>query len=184
MGKIINQENINSEEIINNIKHGKIFIYPTDTIYGLGCDATNKNAVAKLKEIKKREKHKPLSIIAPSIHWIKENCIIPKSLHIGKYLPGPYTLILKKKDSDFLHHVSNTDSLGIRIPNNQLTKIIQQSRMPFITTSVNISGEPPTINIETINQGIKDKVDIIIKSNKTLSGTPSTLIVNDKEIKR
>ena len=172
-----------TKQIIQNIKQGKIFIYPTDTIYGIGCEATNIKSTNKIKQIKKRDKDKPLSIIVPSITWIKQNCIIPKELTISKYLPGPYTLILKKKNPNYLNHISSTDSLGIRIPKNPFTKIIQKSKLPFITTSVNISTQPPLTNPENLNLQIKNKVDIIIDKG-TLSGKPSTLIINGKEIKR
>tara|TARA_Y100000310_G_C20305285_1_gene633659 strand:+ start:61 stop:585 length:525 start_codon:yes stop_codon:yes gene_type:complete len=170
-------------EIIKKIKQGKIFIYPTDTIYGLGCDATNEKAVEKIKKIKARDRDKPISIIAPSINWIKQNCIINKNLKLEKYLPGPYTLILKKKNKEFLSHVSNTDSLGIRIPDLDFTKEIQKSSLPFITTSVNLSGEPPETKIIEISPDILEKVDEIIDYGE-LNGNPSTLIIDGKEVKR
>jgi L-threonylcarbamoyladenylate synthase len=176
---------MNQRELTSNIKEGKIFIYPTDTIYGMGCDATNKKAVDKIREIKQRD-NKPFSIIAPSIDWIKENCFIDKGLNIKKYLPGPYTIILKKKHRSFLSWVSDTNYLGVRIPDNGFCKKIQKTKIPFITTSVNLSGESFAKSINEIKQEIKNKVDFIIKSeNKSkLSGIPSTLIINGKEIKR
>ena len=172
---------MNQKELTNKIKQGKILIYPTDTIYGIGCDATNKQAVKKIKKIKSRDKDKPLSIIAPSINWIKENCIVKADLN--KYLPGSYTLILKKKNPDFLKWVSNTDSLGIRIPDSEFTKMIQKSKLPFITTSVNLKGEKPVISISDIKQEITSQVDEIIDIGE-LNGNPSTLIIDNKEIKR
>jgi L-threonylcarbamoyladenylate synthase len=158
----------------------KIFIYPTDTIYGIGCDATNKKAVEKIRKIKQRDK-KPFSIIAPSFEWIEQNCII--NVDLKKYLPGPYTIILKKKNPEFLSHISNTDSLGIRVPNHDLTKKIQKSGVPFITTSVNLSGEEPITKISEIPKQIIDKVDFIIDKGE-LSGRPSTLVISGREIKR
>jgi len=165
---------------------GKIFIYPTDTIYGLGCDATNERAVEKIKSLKKRDGDKPLSVIAPSFEWIEENFIFDEGLGIKKYLPGPYTVILKKKNKDFLSWVSNSDSIGIRIPANNFMKEIQNSGVPFITTSVNLSGEPFAVKMDDIKQEIINKVDYIIKAEDEtgLSGRPSTLIINGKEIER
>ncbi|MBR9705390.1 threonylcarbamoyl-AMP synthase [Candidatus Pacearchaeota archaeon] len=167
--------------IINEIKFGKIFIYPTDTIYGIGCDATNKRAVKKIKKIKKRDKNKPLSIIAPSKKWIKENFIT--DYNISKYLPGPYTLILKKKNPNFLNHISKTDSIGIRIPNNNFTKVIQKSNLPFVTTSVNLAGETPIKNTNEIPEKIKYKINYIIDRGP-LTGRPSTLIIDGKKVER
>jgi L-threonylcarbamoyladenylate synthase len=160
---------------------GKIFIYPTDTIYGIGCDATNIKAVNKIKEIKQRDAGKPLSIIAPSIEWIKENLIVDCDLE--KYLPGPYTIILKKKNSKFLSHVSSTDSLGVRIPNHEFTKMIQKAGLPFITTSVNLSGESFITKISDISPEILEGVDQVIDYGE-LNGNPSTLIINGKEVER
>ncbi|MAG02843.1 threonylcarbamoyl-AMP synthase [Candidatus Pacearchaeota archaeon] len=165
----------------NEIISGKIFIYPTDTVYGIGCDATNQDSVKKIKEIKGRDKDKPLSIIAPSLKWINENLIV--DVDLSKYLPGPYTLILKKKDPEFLKHIAPGDSLGIRIPKTELTNEIQKSRRPFVTTSLNLSGNPPITSIDKIPNEIKNKVDHIIDGGE-LNGRPSTLIINGKEIKR
>lgn len=179
--RIIRAENINKTEVLDEIKKGKIFIYPTDTIYGLGCDAENKNSVKKIKLIKRRDKNKPLSIIAPSLKWIKENFIL--DVDLKKYLPGPYTIILKKKKPNFLNHISSTDSIGIRIPNNKLTKIIQGSKTHFVTTSVNLSGKPPIKCIKEIPERMKNNIDLIIDAGK-LDGRPSTLIINGKKIRR
>lgn len=178
--------NPNLKNLKQEILAGKIFIYPTDTIYGLGCDATNKASVDKIKEIKTRDKDKPLSLIAPSLQWIKENLIIEEELKnkIKNYLPGPYTLILKKKDPNFLSWVSSSDSLGVRIPDHEITKVIQDSGVPFITTSVNLSGEPFAKSLNEIPTTIKNQVDHIIESKTPLSGKPSTLIINGKIVER
>ncbi|MBS3079425.1 threonylcarbamoyl-AMP synthase [Candidatus Pacearchaeota archaeon] len=167
-------------DIIQAIKQGYIFIYPTDTIYGLGCNAEDEQAVNQIKEIKQRD-NKPLSIIAPSLKWINKHLIVDCNLE--KYLPGPYTIILKKKNPDFLNWVSNTDSLGIRIPDNDFTKVIQKANLPFITTSVNLAGEPFLTKISDLKPEIKHKVDHIIDIGE-LNGRPSTLIIDRKEIKR
>jgi L-threonylcarbamoyladenylate synthase len=169
-------------DFIEDIKNGAIFIYPTDTIYGLGCDATNFDSVQRIKKIKYRDKDKPMSVIAPSIKWIKENCIVDDAL-LKKYLPGPYTLILKKKNPDFLKEISSNDSLGIRIPDSEFTELVEKSGRPFITTSVNLTGEPFATKISDIPHEILDTVDIIIGVGE-LAGRPSTLVIDDKEIKR
>lgn len=172
---------MNTEKLKQEILAGKLFIYPTDTIYGIGCDATNEQAVEKIKQIKHRDKDKPLSIIAPNKEWIKQNMIVDADL--DKYLPGPYTLILKKKNPNFLNHISPTDSLGIRIPSNPLTKDIQQALVPFVTTSINLSGEPFVTKVSEIKPEITEKIDHTIDIGE-LNGNPSTLIIDGKEIQR
>ncbi len=174
-----------TKNLKQEILAGKLFIYPTDTIYGLGCDATNLSAVEKIKEIKRCDADKPLSVIAPSLGWITDNFRTTKE-DIKKYLPGPYTLLLEKKEPGFLKGISNNERIGIRIPSNSLTKEIQKSGVPFVTTSVNLSGEPFALKIGGIKPEIKNKVDYIIEANKKekLSGIPSTLIIDGKKMER
>jgi len=124
---------------------------------------------------------KPFSVIVPSKNWIKENCIVETD--INKYLPGPYTLILKKKNKDFLKHVSESETIGIRIPKNDFTELVQKSGVPFVTTSVNFSGEKPANKISEIPKEILEKADFIFNSGE-LSGKPSTLVIEGKEINR
>ncbi len=171
------------ENFITEIIAGKIFIYPTDTLYGLGCDATNETSVNRIKEIKSRDRDKPLSVIAPSVKWITDNFITTQK-DISKYLPGPYTLLLKKKDINFLNWISNNDRIGIRIPANKFTEEIQKAGVPFVTTSINLSGEPFALKIEDIKNEIISRVDYVIDSNEKLSGKPSTLIIDGKELVR
>jgi len=171
---------MNIKILKQEILKGKIFIYPTDTIYGIGCNVLNKKAVNKIRQIKRRDK-KPFSVIAPSFEWVKEKCIVNSDLK--EYLPGAYTIILKKKNPSFLNWVSDKETLGIRMPNHHFTRKIQKANVPFITTSVNFSGEKPFLSIEKIPKEILNKIDHIINEGK-LSGKPSTLIVEGKEIKR
>ena len=168
------------KDIVTKILQGKIFIYPTDTIYGIGCNALDREAVEKIRDIKQRD-NKPFSVIAPNISWIKEHCRFNEILE--KYLPGPYTLILEKFNPEFLSHVSNLSTLGVRIPNNDFCKQIQKSQVPFITTSVNLSGQPFATKISEIPDEIKSQVDVIIDAGK-LTGKPSTLIIDGKEVSR
>lgn len=159
----------------------EIFIYPTDTIYGLGCDATNEKLVKELREIKNRD-DKPLSVIAPSVNWIFDNFDVELSL-LEKYFPGPYTLLLKKKDINFLSWISNNELIGVRIPDCDFTSVLQETDVPIVTTSVNLAGEPSATSVESINPRIKEKVDLIIEG-KDLSGEPSILVKDGKEFKR
>ncbi len=169
-------------DFVDDIKHGAVFIYPTDTIYGLGCDATNAESVAMIKGLKYQDKDKPMSVIAPSVDWIKEHCVVDDEL-LEKYLPGPFTLILKKKDVDFMKDVSENDSLGVRIPDCEFTELVEKAGVPFITTSVNFAGEPFAVKISDIDSKIIDAVDIVIGVGE-LDGRPSTLVVNGEEIRR
>jgi L-threonylcarbamoyladenylate synthase len=160
---ILNKEETleRKEEIISAIKAGKIFIYPTDTIYGMGCDATNEEAVKKLREIKNRE-GKPFSVIAPSKEWIIENYKISE-LGLLDILPGPYTIILNNNNENVVADNVFIDALpGVRIPDNWFAEFVSKSSLPFVTTSVNISGEKNMEKLEDIPSEISEKVDYCI----------------------
>ena len=179
---------LRKEEIKEKILNGDMFIHPTDTIYGLGCDATNPKAVNKIRDVKQRP-DTPFSVIAPSKEWIEENCIITKEAEEWlKKLPGPYTLILKTKDSPVSKEVApNKASLGVRIPDHWISKFVEWLGIPIITTSVNITDEPFMTKIEDldldINEGIRHKISFVLYE-KEKKGRPSKIIhLEGEEIK-
>jgi len=178
MPKVINKKEFlkNQETYVKKIKQGAIFVYPTDTIYGLGCNAQNKKVAQKIRKIKKRATQ-PFSVIAPSKKWIEKNCKINgKDKKYLKKLPGKYTLILKiKNPSALAKNVSFSDSVGIRIPKNWFSKIVQKINIPIITTSVNAHNKPFMTSLENLDRSIKNKVDFIIYEGKK-QGKASTII--------
>jgi L-threonylcarbamoyladenylate synthase len=177
---MIIKENGIAGEIFERLKK-EIFIYPTDTIYGIGCDATDKKLVGEIRKIKKRTK-KPFSVIAPSKKWILKNFKVNKE-YLDKYLPGAYTLILEKKKKNFLNWISDNNFVGVRIPLHRFTKVLQKLKFPIVTTSVNISGERFANSVKELDKRILKKVYLIIDGGR-LSGKPSTLIKGGKVIKR
>ncbi len=174
MPEIINFSEINKRDVVKRIKQGELFIYPTDTIYGMGCNALKQGAVQLLKEIKNRDE-KPFSVIAPNKQWIYKNLEVTNKRFIQK-LPGPYTYILKIKKRAVARNVNpGLKTLGIRMPDHPFTNLIKKSGVPFITTSVNYSGKKPARNIKDIPRRILNKVDIVL-DNGFLHNYPSTLI--------
>jgi L-threonylcarbamoyladenylate synthase len=158
---------------VDDVRNGKVFIYPTDTVYGIGCDATNPAAVKKARRIKKT-KH-PFSVIAPSKSWILKNCKLGSEAKrwLAK-LPGPYTLILTMKRKCVAPEVSFGKSLGIRIPNYWTKEIARRLDMPIITTSANISGKP-TIKDKSGMKGHCIAADFFIDAG-VIDGKPSTIV--------
>jgi L-threonylcarbamoyladenylate synthase len=178
--------NKNGDFIISEIKKGKIFIHPTDTLYGIGCDASNSDSVKKLFEIKKRP-NKPFLFIVPSIDWIYKNCIFNKNNFSKFNLPGPYSFIVKIKNINLVSNkvLSERNKIGIRFPDCLFRKIVEKANMPFVSTSLNFSGEPPILDLEDIPKEILDKVDYIINTNEYLLGKPSELYdLTQDELKR
>ncbi len=161
---------------LNEVKNlaGKILIYPTDTIYGIGCDATNDKLVRKIRELKKRE-NKPFSVIAPSKKWIYDNCVLTGEARTWvKKLPGPYTLVLKMKKKCVSPEVAK-EKVGVRMPANEFTKKVKTFGKPFVTTSVNISGEPSLKNPNKLKPSIAKGVDHLVDAG-TIRGKASRVV--------
>ena len=176
--KIITKKDIlqNKDFYLNEIKAGKIFIYPTDTIYGIGCSATNKKSVSRIREIKERDE-KPFSVIVPSKDWIKKNCHIQNEEFLDK-LPGKYTLIFELKNKSVIatnQVIGDLKSLGVRIPNHWFSEFLSEINTVFISTSANISGEPVIKSINELKDSIRNQVDYIIDDG-VLNNPPSTII--------
>lgn len=171
----------NSFRFIKEIAN-KTFIYPTDTIYGIGCDATNNELVKKIRTLKNSTQ--PFSIIAPSLKWIFENCEEDSRLKEWiPRLPGPYTFILKLKNKNAVSKeaTNGLETIGVRIPDHWFTKVVHMMEKPIITTSANKTGENFMISVENLNKEIKSGVDYIIDEGE-INGKPSTLIHFDKNI--
>jgi len=169
-------EKINEKGFIEKLSKS-IFIYPTDTIYGIGCNALNEKAVQRIRDIKLRES-KPFSVIAPSKQWIHDNCIINSQIKEQlKKLPGSYTLIMKLKNKKVVAHSvnMNLDTLGIRIPDHWLRDVVAKLKFPVVTTSVNLSNQQHMISLKNLNLDIKQKVDFIVYEGQK-NGKPSTVI--------
>lgn len=181
--RIISTEDFleNKDEFSKKIENGELFIYPTDTIYGLGVDATNEAAVLKLRNAKMQH-GRPLSVIAPSIEWIKENCVMNgRGESWVKKLPGPYTLVFKLKNKSALaKSVNESGSIGIRIPDHPISDFVRSLGVPIITTSANISGKKFMTSLEDMDPILKMKVDFFVDDGE-VRGKPSTIVFLDKE---
>ncbi len=159
------------------ISRGAIFIYPTDTIYGIGCNALRSEAVKKIREIKNRYEN-PFSVIAPSKDWIKENCHIDDEAEkLINNVPEAVTMILKLKNKEcVVKEVNNgLDTLGVRRPNHWFTDFVSWLRVPIVTTSVNKTGEDFMTSLEDLDSEIKSYVDFIVYDGEK-KGRPSKII--------
>jgi tRNA threonylcarbamoyl adenosine modification protein (Sua5/YciO/YrdC/YwlC family) len=186
--EIINKDEfkLHKEEIIQRIKEdGIVFIYPTDTIYGIGCDGRNSEGIVNIRKLKKRIQM-PFSVITPSKNWIRENCIVTKEGEKWlKRLPGPYTLIFKKKNLDCVakNLAPKLETIGVRIPKHWISDFVRMSGIPIVTTSANITGEDFMISLKNLNIDIKNSVDLIIYDDEKI-GRPSSIIdLTKKNIK-
>lgn len=178
--EIVNRDElrIRKDSFRSKILKGDVFIHPTDTVYGIGCNAMDETAVDKVRKIKERFPEKPFSVIAPSIDWIKENCVIDKAGEdwLAK-LPGPYTLILELKDAAKIPPVVNSGrrSIGVRFPDHWITEVIAEINTPIITATANKRGRDFMTTLEDLDSDIHTKTDFIIYDGEK-PGKPSTLV--------
>ena len=176
--RILNFEEFKMERpsMIDSMIKGAVFIHPTDTIYGIGCNAEVSGAVRKIRQLKARATN-PFSVIAPSLEWINENCVVTKEAEEWlEKLPGPYTFILKLKKKCVARSVnSGLSTLGIRIPNHWIRNVVAEAEIPVVTTSVNRSNEDYMTSLEDLDPAIKGGIDFILYEGRK-EGKPSKII--------
>ena len=167
----------NKDLFIKKIEDGAIFIHPTDTIYGIGCDATNSEAVKKVREAKKRE-DVPFSVIVPSKKWIYDNCeVSSEAFKWIEKLPGPYTLILNLRNKQAIAKEvkPGVDTIGARIPDSWFAEFVSELKVPVISTSANFAGEEYMTSIEDLDDRIKPKLNFVIYEGEK-TGHPSIIV--------
>ena len=176
--RILTKDEVNAEKrpLMESISDGAVFIYPTDTIYGLGCNALKSEAVNKIRGLKERAQN-PFSVIAPSKQWIFDNCLISEeAMEWIEKLPGPYTLILRLKGNAVAREVNpGLSTLGVRIPEHWFSSFAQEMEIPIVTTSANKMGNDFMTSLEDLDMDIKSSVDFIIYEGEK-KGSPSQII--------
>ena len=161
---------------IDIMADGGVILYPTDTVYGLGANIFNNDAVKRIYEIKQRERSKPLSILVSNIESIP--LVAQTSMKqmdiINNWLPGPYTFILPKK-SIVSSFVSANAKVGVRVPGYEIATGLA-SIFPIITTSANVADEETLSDPQDILKQIGEDVDLVIDVGQLDNLEPSTII--------
>ncbi len=186
MNSDINQEVHKAFEII---KEGGIILYPTDTVWGIGCDATNPNAVAKIYQLKQREETKSMIVLMNGEKMIynvfKE---VPEvAWQIIDLSEKPTTIILDQPRNVAANLIASDKTLGIRLVKEPFCfKLMEKMKKPLVSTSANISGQPTPIAFKDISQEIIKGVDYVVNLHQDkIAGKPSTIIklTNDSRVK-
>lgn len=169
---------------VNTLQKGGIILYPTDTVWGLGCDATNAEAVKRIFEIKKRADHKSMLVLldtpAKLQNYVSE--IPDMAWELIELTTKPLTIIYPKAKNLAENLVAEDGSIGIRITSENFSKALcQQFRKPIVSTSANISGMPNARCFNEISNEIKSAVDYIVqfRQNETELPAPSSIIKLD-----
>ncbi len=182
----INSEVHNAYEVIQN---GGIILYPTDTVWGIGCDATNADAVAKIYKLKKRAETQSMICLMNGekmmYNVFKE---IPEvAWQIIDLSEKPTTLILDSPRNVAPNIIATDNTLGVRLVKEPFCfKLIERMKKPLVSTSANISGQPTPNSFKEISAEIINGVDYVVNLNREkIGGKPSTIIklTNDSQVK-
>ncbi|MFX1450857.1 MAG: L-threonylcarbamoyladenylate synthase [Promethearchaeota archaeon] len=161
------------------IKQGKLVVYPTDTVYGLGTDPMNVTAVNNLLLVKRRDEKKGLPILAASLDAIRRIAKVNIQVEVlaNTYWPGPLTLILPKLENLPSIVTGGRKNVAIRIPQNKIALLLTHlSNGLMIGTSANITNEESPTNAEEAIRQIGDLVDLIIDGGPSKLGISSTVV--------
>ncbi|MGY5149445.1 MAG: L-threonylcarbamoyladenylate synthase [Candidatus Nitrosopumilus sp. bin_68KS] len=166
-------------EIINN---GGIVVYPTDTVYGIGCNPYSNEGVKKIYDIKSRDISKPLPVLTYSTEIAEKIVSIDEYTKkiVKKFWPGPLTVILKLIDDDLKKSLFLNEKIAIRVPNHKCTLEILRECNFLIGTSANISGHTSFTNPDECFRNIKN-YDIFVDGGTITSKAESTIIEIENE---
>jgi L-threonylcarbamoyladenylate synthase len=175
------QFSIDIDKCLTTLKSGGLILYPTDTIWGIGCDATNDKAVEKIYALKKRINTKTMIILLAEEKDLLQYVLEP-DLRIFDYIKGAYkptTVIYENARGIAGNLIDENGTVAIRIVNDPFCKeLIQQLGKPLVSTSANISGYPPPAVFSDIDLAIKNGVDYIVqhRQNDLYIAAPSSII--------
>ncbi|RMW36311.1 MAG: threonylcarbamoyl-AMP synthase [Candidatus Nitrosomarinus sp.] len=178
----VNCENDGIKKVVEIFKNGGVIVFPTDTVYGIGCDPYNENAVKKIYEIKSRDKIKSLPVLAYSIDIVKQIVMMDKLTEkiVEKYWPGPLTLILKLKDQKLKKSLNLEEKIAIRIPNSECTlKLLKECNL-LVGTSANVSGDSSFTDPQKCIENLKN-YDAFVDGGTITSKGESTIIEIENE---
>ena len=173
-----NEEKI--KEAAQDILNGKLVIFPTETVYGIGANALNDNACKNIFKAKGRAGDNPLIVHVNNVDMIKQLVEEPNEIEktlINTFYPGPFTLILKAKNIIPKSVTAGLDTVGIRMPSNKIAnKLIEFAGIPIAAPSANVSGRPSGTKIEDILKEFDGKVSTIIDDGMVDIGLESTVV--------
>ncbi len=173
-------------DLIKNIEDGNLVIVPTDTVYGISCDATNKDAIEKVFIAKQREQ-KPLIVMVSNLEMLKRYVKDINDLEqklIDKYWPNTLTILFKKNDNLLEEITCGSEYVGIRMPDNKLLlDLMNKINKPIISTSANISGSSVITNTSLIEPELKEYISYVYDDGEKTNVASTLVKVEDGKIK-
>ena len=159
------------------IQQGGIVVFPTDTVYGIGCNPFDRKAVEKVYTIKSRDKSKPLPILTYSLETAEKIAEFDEcSRQLAKqFWPGPLTILVKLRDIDLQQSLDLTDKIGLRVPNHSCTLELLKKCQFLVGTSANKSGKNSFVDPNRCMESI-DGFDVFVDGGKIDSDSESTIV--------
>lgn len=170
---------------IEILQDGGIIIYPTDTVYGMGCELYNKRGIEKIYEIKRRSKKQPLSFVCADLKDISRYARVSDYAYktMKRLLPGPYTFILEASRLVPKIILPKRQTTGIRVPDNQIClSLVGELGHPIISTSVTVEDGEVLSNPLEIRERFEHRVDLIIDGGILVSEPSSVISLVDDSI--
>ena len=154
------------DRAVEVLQRDGVIVYPTDTIYGLGCDVTSKGAVERVRRIKGREANKPMSFVCSDLVQVSRYGHVSNFAHriLKRFLPGPYTFVLTATKETPRVFQSKQKTVGIRIPDHPVPlALVEQLGNPVVSTSANESDEEVVTNPADLERIFGHRVDLIME---------------------
>lgn len=180
MGKIVKPTKEALKRAGSIIREGGLVVFPTETVYGLGANAFDKDAVSKIFDVKKRPRLDPLIVHIANLKDIKRLCLKvgeKVELLIRRYWPGPLTLVLQKSSAIPDIVTAGLENVAIRMPSHPIAlRFIKEAGVPIAAPSANLFGHLSPTTTQDIQEEIKEEVDLIIDGGRCLIGVESTVL--------
>ncbi|MBO4797817.1 MAG: threonylcarbamoyl-AMP synthase [Candidatus Methanomethylophilaceae archaeon] len=168
-----------------DISEGRLVVYPTETVYGIGADVYNESAIKNLYMAKRRPFDMPLSVAVSDKAMMERVAILNENADklVKAFLPGPLTIIIRKQSGVPDIVTSSSQKVGIRMPDNRFALELVRRTGPIIATSANLHSHPDAVDIESAISDLGSSIDTYIDAGKCSLGKPSTIVwLDNKEI--
>lgn len=167
------------ETCVNALKKGGLVAFPTETSYGLGCDATNDDSVRKIFQVKGRDPYRALPVVVSDERMAEEHFILdPRAKKLVKaFMPGPLTLVVERRNTLSQEFWPKEKGVAFRIPGKEFTRLlVQELGVPLVATSANISGKTPIYRADELSENFSGKIELIVDAGNLPPIRPSTII--------
>ena len=168
------------------IRHGQLVVYPTETVYGLGADALDAEAVERVFAAKNRNRGNPVSLAVPDVEHAAEYTVPSdrERAFMEAFLPGPVTVVLERRPMVPDALTAGRDRVGVRVPDHEIALSLLREAAPVTATSANVSGRPSARGVADLDDRIRESATVVVDGGETPGGGSTVVDVARKEIHR